>query len=126
MKTVRQYEQIICKDVRTKSVQHLWNDLRKLTNSFGKIKFGRLGENELVNFRCSLACFTKDRANSDVRILQIRRSVSVQRKHPVPRKNIICCPILREIGVFDGTNANLLGDVVLLLLAQVRIFLLDD
>ena len=40
MEAVRQLEQIICKDVRTKSVQHLRNDLRKLTNSFGKIKFG--------------------------------------------------------------------------------------
>ena len=44
MEAVRQLEQIICKDVRTKSVQHLRNDLCKLTNSFGKIEFGGLAE----------------------------------------------------------------------------------
>src|SRR6476620_12521311 len=117
MEAVSQLEKIICEDVRTKPVQHLRNNLCELTNAFGKIKFGGIAEDELVNFRRSLACFTKDRANSDVRILQIRRSVSVQRKHPVPRKNIICRPILREIGVFYGTDANLLRDVVLFLLA---------
>src|SRR5512133_1629028 len=126
MEAVRQLEQMICKDVRTKPVQHLRNDLRELTNSFGKINLRRLAEDQIVNFRRNLACFTKDRANSDVRILQIRRGVPVQRKHLVPRENVICRPILREIGVFHGTDADLLRDVVLFVLAQARIFFLDD
>src|SRR5436309_5989240 len=50
----------------------------------------------------------------------------MQRKHLVPRKNVICRPILREIGVFHGTDADLLRDVVLFVLAQARIFFLDD
>src|SRR5262245_52936541 len=114
MKAVRQLEQIICKDIRTKPVQNLWNDLRELTNSFGKIEFGGISEPQSCSqqpvagfFRYAtqrrdysrLPCFTKNRANSDVRILQIRRGVPVQRKHFVPRKNIICRPVLREIGI---------------------------
>src|SRR6476661_6332942 len=126
MEAVSQLEKIICEDVRTKPVQHLRNNLCELTNAFGKIKFGGIAEDELVNFRGSLACFTKDRANSDIRILQIRRSVPVQRKHLVPRKNVICGPILREIGVLYGTDSDLHCDVVLFLFAQVGTFFVDD
>src|SRR5215475_14133752 len=110
MKAVRQLEQIICKNVRTKPVQNLWNDLRELTDSLGKIEFGGISEPQSCSHRPArravvlrrpvaglfmlsplnaplgrgYSCFTKDRANSDVRVLQIRRSVPVQRKHFVP------------------------------------------
>src|SRR4030095_13527631 len=119
MEAVRQLEEIVGENIWTKSIQHWRNDLRELAKSFGKVNLRSLAEDELANFRRSLACFTKDRANSDIRILQIRRSVPVQRKHLVPRKNIICRPILREIGIFHGTDADLLRDVVLFLLLQV-------
>src|SRR5262249_13510270 len=52
VEAVRQLEQIICKDVRTKSVQHLRNDFRELTNPFGKIEFGRFDQNQVVDI-CS-------------------------------------------------------------------------
>ena len=60
MEAVRQLEQIICKDVRAKPVQHLRDDLRELTDSFGKINLRRLAEDELVNFWRNLARLTKD------------------------------------------------------------------
>src|SRR5436190_10282842 len=50
----------------------------------------------------------------------------MQRKHLVPRKNVIRRPVLREIRVFHCADAYLRRDVVLLLFAQVRIFFVDD
>ena len=50
----------------------------------------------------------------------------MQRKHLLPRKNVIRRPVLREIGVFHCADADLLRDVVLFLLAQVRVFFVDD
>src|SRR6185369_1170784 len=107
METICQLEQIIREDVWPKPIQYLRNNFRKLTNSFGKIDFRGIGEFQgvtawaAVGLRCDgweavtrFPCFTKNRANSDIRILQIRRGVSVQRKHLVPRKNVICRPIL--------------------------------
>ena len=72
------------------------------------------------------ACFAKNRANPDISILQIRRGVPVQRKHLVPGKNVICHPILREIGIFHGADPDLFCNVVLFLLTQIRIFFIDD
>src|ERR1043166_1112967 len=145
MKAVRQLEQIICKDVRTEPVQHLRKDLCELTQTFGEREFRGSSERQSCSHRpmaglfllclfnasqghgCSrLACLTKNRANSHIGVLQIRRSVPVQRKHLFPRKNIICRPILREIRVFHGTDADLLSDISLFIVAQIRIFFVDD
>ena len=53
-----------------------------------------------------LGRFSKDRADPDIGVLQIRRGVSLQRQHLVPGKNVIGHPILREIGIFDRADAD--------------------
>ena len=56
-------------------------------------------------------CLAENRADPDVSILQVGRCVSMQREHFVPGKNVIGHPILREIGVLDRADADLVGDV---------------
>src|SRR5438045_6135037 len=84
VKAVRQLEQIICQNVRAKTVQHLRDDFRELAETFCEIDFAAIGENQLVDFRRGFASFAKNRANSHIRVLQIRRGVSLKVKHPVP------------------------------------------
>ena len=50
----------------------------------------------------------------------------MEREHLFPRKNVIGHPVLGEISIFHGTDADLLGNVGLFILAQLRIFFFDD
>jgi hypothetical protein len=50
----------------------------------------------------------------------------MQREHLFPGKNVIGRPILREIGVFDCADPDLLGNVDLFILAEIRIFFVND
>src|ERR1700720_614081 len=104
METVGEFEQVVRENIGTEIVEHLRNDLGKLAQAFGEIDLGGFVQDEFVDL-CSHgpACragalrrrvarlrldapqgrgyisFAKDRTNADVSILQIRRSVSLQR-----------------------------------------------
>src|SRR5260370_23546417 len=104
METVGKFEQVIRQHVGTKIVQELRNNFSELEQAFGEIDLGRFVQDEFVD-PCSHgpACragalqrrvarlrldapqgrgyisFAKDGTNADVSILQIRRSVSLQR-----------------------------------------------
>src|SRR5215467_429450 len=95
VEAVGQLEQIICQNVWPKPIQHLWNDFSELTQTFRQIQFGGIFQRQGCSHRPvarltlpwqrrGFTRFTKDRADPDVRILQIWRGVPVQRKHPVP------------------------------------------
>src|SRR4051795_1499181 len=112
MKSIRQLEQIIRKDVWPEIVQHLRNDLCELSQSFRKSQLARSLQNEIRRLRRTaspartFAGFTEDRADADIRVLQIRRGVALQREHLVPRKNVIGHSILHEIGVFHRADSD--------------------
>src|SRR6266404_3894662 len=126
MEAIGQLEQVIRQNVWAKIVQDLRDGFSKLAQAFREIDLGCFGKNELIDLGQSLARFAKDRANPDTGILQIRRSISLQRQHSVPRKNVISHPVLREIAVLDGPDSNFARDVDLLRVTQGRVFLIDN
>ena len=67
----------------------------------------------------------ENRPNPDVRILEIRRGVALQRKHPVPRENVISEATLRELGEFHRTDTDDFRDFHGFLALQIRVFLGD-
>src|SRR6266404_7251111 len=102
MEAIGQLEQVIRQNVRAKIVQDLRDGFSKLAQAFREIDLGCFGKNKLIDLGQSLSSFAKDRANPDTVILQIRRSISLQQQHSVPRENVISHPVLREIAVLDG------------------------
>src|SRR5438552_1197958 len=102
VEAVCQLEQIICQDVWTKTVQRMWNKLGELTQPFGEIDLGQFGEAKWHWLPANLligrmpmprfACFAKDGSNPDIRVLQIRRGVSMKCEHLVPGTNVIDHP----------------------------------
>src|SRR5437899_5003909 len=140
VKAVRQLEQIICQNVRAKIVQHLWDYFRELTKTLCEINFGTIIEDQfatagvcvaaatagLADLWCGFVGFAKNGTNSHISVLQIWRRVSLQGEHLLPRKNIICHPVLREIEVLDRADPDLVRDVRLVCFTQIWILLLDN
>ena len=49
---------------------------------------------------------TKDAANAGVCILQVRRSVAIERQHAVPVEDVVLNAIGGKVGIFHCTDAN--------------------
>src|SRR4051794_38444410 len=126
MEGVRQFVEIVCQQVWTKIVQDGWPHFGELTELQREISLFRCSERDLLSRAEFFAGLSKDGADADVGILQIRRGVSLERQHPIPGKNVIGHPILREIGILYSADANDLRYFVALVLRQLRIFFGDD
>src|SRR5439155_20239561 len=126
VKTICQLEQIICENVWTKIPQHLWDDFCELAQMFCEMNFREITEGEFVDLRHGVASFSKNGTNPHKSVLQIWRRVSLQGEHLLPRKNIICHPVLREIEVLDRADPDLVRDVRLVCFTQIWILLLDN
>src|SRR5690606_38102995 len=68
----------------------------------------------------------KNRSNADVRVLQVRCRVAVEREHAVPVDHIVSDALAREVGVLERADADDVRDATLLLLGHLGVLLGDD
>ena len=67
----------------------------------------------------------ENRADPDVRVLQVRCGVALQREHPVPREHVVGQAALRELGKFHRADADGFRDPRGFLALQVRVLFGD-
>ncbi len=105
---IRQFVEIVCQNVRAKILENTWKRFRVLEKFDTQCAFCGFRNGDCCLRISGLLRATEDRADAHVGILQVWRSVAIQREKFVPREDVICEPVLREFRILHRSETDCL------------------
>ena len=123
----REFVEVIAEEIGAIIVEDLGEDFTELEEFEGEGEFGGVieGEGERGGGVLEVG-FAENALDADAAVLEVGGGIAGEGEHFVPRESVIALAIGEEIGVFDGADADDLGDGAAFGFWESGIFFGDD